>query len=140
MKYLCSDHYPAQISVMDGDNSIKQLRYIIKRPNWPLSTALTNIVENRNSEVNQLVNRLNNLIHEAAQQSIRQTSVPPGRRSIPWQDGGCQRTRTTNKALRRYQRTKFLANKIELQRARAILQDSRNDVLENAAGLNIYPP
>ena len=28
-----SDHYPAQISVMDGDDSIKQPRYIIKRAN-----------------------------------------------------------------------------------------------------------
>ena len=121
MKYLCSDHYPAQISVMDGDNSIKQPRYIIKRANWPLFTALTNIVENRDSEVNQLVNRLNNLIHDAAQQSIPQTSPIPGRPSIPWWDGDCHRTRTTNKkALRRYQRTKSLAKKIELQRDRAI--------------------
>lgn len=69
-----------------------------------------------NADINQLVNRFNNLNHDAAQQSIAQTSPILGKPSILRWYRDCQLTRTIKK------RTTSVADKIELQRDTAIVR------------------
>ena len=115
-----SDHYP--IYITDNTEEIElQPRYIIAKADWPLFNTLTYMqlnIEDKN--VNELVDIFTNTVQSAAEHSIPQTSGGVRRCPVPWWNAQCTLANAERKrTLRRYQRTRLIADKVTYSRARA---------------------
>ena len=115
-----SDHFPIKLLDKSQIPYLTQSRYITARADWSLFKALTHVeAERRYVEVDDFLERFHNAVEAAAQQSIP-VSKGTGRKQVPWWNAQCMLAdRERKKALRRYQRTRSVADKISYNRERA---------------------
>ena len=116
-----SDHFPITISESVEGPPPASPRYIIARADWPRFTALTHMeMDAAGDDIDELVDIFNDKVHSAAVQSISQTAGQVHGRPVPWWNAECKLVNIERKrALRRYQRTRLLVDKIAYSRARA---------------------
>ena len=119
---LCrSDHFPITIAdITDAEVQANPI-YIMEKADWKLFAALTYTRESADDkDVNELVKVFSDLVISAAQQSIPQTKGTFTRRPVPWWNEQCTiANRERKRALRRYQRSKLVVDKVAYNRARA---------------------
>ena len=94
----------------------------MERANWQLFTAMSSMqARDEHLEIDTMVDMFNDTVRRAADVAIPVTTGGSGRSTIAWWNADCTVTRREKKrALRRYQRTKSLADCIQLKRARAV--------------------
>ena len=127
-----SDHLPIVISKVPENttNDNPNLSYNLDKADWVKYRRLTitpNEFFNENENIDILVENLNNIIHNAAIDSIpvkkASTKYP-----IPWWNDKCHETqKERKKALRKYRRTKSIADKTALNRATAIARKTKRE-------------
>lgn len=121
-----SDHYPIIIETIDEEQIVREPRYNINKANWKMfkTHSICHFsADNNDISIDQMVDQYNDLITSAANRSIPKTSnICVGKR-VPWWTDDCSRVNYERKvALRRYQHSKLLADKISYNRARARAQ------------------
>ena len=117
-----SDHYPIIISETTATAEVREPRHIVERADWPLFTAVSYMpAATVDEDVDSMLHRFSEGIMRAADVAIPMTSGAPYKSTVPWWNEECRRSRAEKKyALRRYQRSRSLADSIALKRARAI--------------------
>ena len=117
-----SDHYPIIISETTTTTQATEPRYIVERADWPLFTAVSYMpAATVDEDVDSILHRFHEGIMRAADVAIPITSVAPYESTVPWWNEECRRSQAEKKyTLRRYQRSRSLANNVALKRARAI--------------------
>jgi len=120
-----SDHYPVIVTETNGMNPTKDGRYILKKADWRMFTALTSVHDHDDDQsIDDCVQAFTELIQNAAQLAIPRSSGECKGRPVPWWNDECKETRRIKKqALRRYQRSRTVEDKIELKRARALARN-----------------
>ena len=140
-----SDHFPIIISHLEEPNEFER-RFNVKKADWGLYRALTDLSIPLDSDVNSCVSQLEDVIHKAAEGSIPLTKITPGRKTVPWWNQSCDEARRCKKtALRKYQRTKTVQDKVALKKARALSrytqkQSRRSGWRDFVASINIDTP
>ena len=140
-----SDHFPILIN---SDHSLpsRPVRYNIKRAKWPDFKEETKVNDIRSNCTTQRYNNFINHIHTAADKFIPKTKSSNIQKPVPWWTSECNIVCNERKqALRRYQRSRLLADKIVYKRARAkaqyILKQSMKVSWQNyISTINIYTP
>lgn len=121
-----SDHYPIIIQEHDPEiNHHFPERYQEHKADWKKYENLTKInnyeTTTQESTVDELIEIFNNHIISAANASIPKSSTKPRPRRVPWWTPECTEANRQRKlALRKYQRTNLIADKITYCRMRAI--------------------
>jgi len=134
-----SDHFPIVISKNLVEPRTKEARFVLEKADWKTFEALTsfNIDMDYDFEnINDMLQHFNSHIIRAATLAIPQTSTTISYNPVPWWNDACTETRTQKKhALRRYQRSRTIGDKIALKRARALARrtqrQSRRELWQN---------
>lgn len=117
-----SDHFPILIE-NDTNNTLpkKPIQYNLKRAKWKEFTDMTVFQEELPIQsIDQDIDTLYNLIYTAADATIPKTSDTIKSRRVPWWTPQCHTLLAERKrALRRYQRSKLVADKILYKHAKA---------------------
>ena len=126
-----SDHKPVMISEVEDNPHISQVRYLEHKANWNLFRELTYWndadFDIDGTDVNQLITQYNCHIITAAQIAIPKSSGLPRKYKVPWWTSECAEViKQRKKALKRYQRSLLVADKISYCRARAIAKYTLN--------------
>ena len=127
-----SDHYPIVIIEITTEAQSAEPRFLEHRANWETFRQNT-IIENyelltNNNTIDELIEIYNDHIISAANLSIPKSSGKIYPKTVPWWTPECTNANRERKiALRRYQRTKLIADKIAYRRARAIAKRTQND-------------
>ena len=146
-----SDHYPIIIEEIEREQYIPQERYLEHRANWRRFEKETIMGDTddllQNMNVNELVEHYNQHIITAANKTIpKSTRTLPRRKRVPWWTQECSNAISARKtALRRYQRSLLVTDKIEYCRLRAkakrVLHEARVDSWRDFVGtLNCDTP
>ena len=119
-----SDHWPIIITEVETVATSREPRFKFKRANWNLfeeHTCTANIDDDvDNKSVDELVALFNSFIISAANLSIPKSSDKIPLKRVPWWNIECSTANFERKrALRRYQRSKTIFDKISYNRARA---------------------
>lgn len=119
-----SDHYPIIIETKAEEPIERESKPIMKRADWKTFECLTAMIPpNEEDSIDTLVEKLTNVIRIAASIAIPHSRGGMRPRSVPWWNDQCTQANVDRKrALRRYQRTKSLGDKIAYNRARAYAQ------------------
>jgi len=124
---LCgSDHFPITINIIpEHEIPQREPRFQYDRANWGLffqSTSIPDVPAFLDTDsIDTTIDSFCNHIIDAATLSIPISKGRPSRRRVPWWNNECSVACANRKtALRRYQRTSSVADKISYQRARAI--------------------
>ena len=120
-----SDHNPIIIQEMIPTEIYREPKYDEKRADWDgfrQDTHADGIWETYQDEgIDDIVETYNHLIITAADNNINKSSQNQPMKKVPWWNLQCSTANYERKrALRRYQRTKTIADKIQLKRATAI--------------------
>ena len=120
-----SDHFPIIISENSSTQHNSTPRFNLNKADWKLFHDLTVVTEDEyieeNPDIDELVDKFNSLVLNAASAAIPRTSTNFKYIPVPWWNRECQRTHKDRKrAQQRYQRTRTIADKIALNRASAI--------------------
>ena len=130
-----SDHYPLTIKIAEPIPVINMHnpRYKFYKAEWPkykenISKKITdfnNFVENfdsiTNIDINCIIEKFNNIIIEAANDSIPITRLSNCKNSIPWWNEECENAiKSAKQAFNKYKKHKNLQNKIEYKRLNAL--------------------
>jgi len=124
-----SDHYPITIEIYNNEPFIPEIRYMEHRANWSLFEQETNVNVNddifQEYTVDELIAYFTNHIIRAANKAIPKSSNRPRPKRNPWWSTECtEAIRNRKTALRRYQRSSLLSDKITYSRARAIAKNT----------------
>lgn len=121
-----SDHWPVVLKEVINEPVQREPRYIYERADWNSFKNLTDMngteyeLIHDDSDVNELIAHYNEIIIQAADQCIPKTSGKERAKTVPWWTVECSTVITERKrALRRYQHTRNVADKISYNRARA---------------------
>lgn len=121
-----SDHWPVIIQEINVSTDEREPRYIHKKADWNMFKDLTDLVDRQTDKmldelsIDELITKFNEIIIQAADLSIPKTSGIQKPKTVPWWNDGCALARSERKnALRRYQRTRSVADRISYNRARA---------------------
>ena len=140
-----SDHFPIVISHLEESEEFER-RFNIKKADWGLYRALTDLTVPLDSDINICVSQLEDVVYKAAEGSIPLTKMTPNRKVAPWWDQSCDEVRRSKKAaLRKFQRTKSGKDKIALKKARALArytlkQSRRSHWRDFVASINVDTP
>ena len=123
-----SDHYPIKIETAT-DRPQRQRRYNISRANWKQYKETVYIAGNiEQLTIQERYEKLQKHIIDIANRTIPKTN-PDIERPVPWWTPECGQLRQERKtALRKYQRTGLLVDKIIYKRARAKAQYFINNI------------
>ena len=123
-----SDHYPVKIET-ETESPQRQKRYNISKANWGKYRECAYVAESGGrSTLQERYRTLIDYILETADQHIPKTN-PHIKRPVPWWTPECQQLRQERRsALRRFQRTGILVDKILYKRARAKSQYMLNRI------------
>ena len=145
-----SDHYPLCIDETDEEPFVPEMRFMEHRANWGVfeeCTWMPDLDELLNdSTVDELLNHYNRHLLESANLSIPQSSTKPRPKRVPWWTRECSEVNRQRKtALRKYQRTLLIADKIAYCRARAIarnvhLNAKKTSWRKYVDSLNVHTP
>lgn len=122
---LCgSDHYPIIIKERIFQQPRREARFQIDRANWILFHCLTEITDldqfDGRINVEDVLARFVELLLRAAEASIPINSGEARKPRVPWWNSDCSEAcRERKHALRRYQRSGLVADRITYNRARA---------------------
>ena len=120
-----SDHHPIVITINRAEHVERESRPLLRRADWKSFEAMTMMDEDDidNHDIDTQVEQFVKTIRTATSVTIPHSggSMKPG--SVPWWSDECTQANATRKrALRRYQRTKNVGDKIAYNRARAYAQ------------------
>jgi hypothetical protein len=123
-----SDHFPLTIEYETHQHSNLQPRYILKRADWQTFEALTRMEEPEDDlPVDEMAENFTNALRVAASIAVPRSKGGTTLHRVPWWDDECARANLDRKrALRRFQRSGNMADKIAYQRSRAIAQFVKN--------------
>jgi len=122
---LCgSDHFPTLLKTINNDPVTREPKYILERGNWKLFYVKTFIANAdthiSGGSIDECVQTFNEIIISAADAAIPKSSGRAPRFRVPWWSADCALvTSERKKLLRKYQRTKSVADRIHYNRARA---------------------
>ena len=119
-----SDHFQIAIDYETHQPEVMQSRYILKRADWQTFEALTRMEDpEQDLPVDQMTEKFARTLKVAASIAIPRSRGGPVRHRVPWWDDDCARANLDRKrALRRFQRSGNVADKIAYRRARALAQ------------------
>ena len=116
-----SDHFPIVITETTYTPCKGYQRFVTERADWKTFKALTFVADQSEEDLDVLLETFNKLLLNAATIAIPRSSGNFYRRPLPWWNRECQTAFNNKKtALRRYQQTKLVADKIAFNRAKAI--------------------
>lgn len=122
-----SDHYPINLNISQCENPTSQIRYLEYKANWRNFEDNTYISEdeiNNTEALEDLVNCYYRIIVSAADSSIPKSSGLLRPKKVPWWTEECtQANRDRKAALRKYQNSRLVVDKIAFCRARAIARN-----------------
>lgn len=123
-----SDHYPIILKPLQGEPARRERRPIFRKADWKTFRALTAMDElDEVMTTDELVEHFTHVVTVATSVSIPHSEGNPKRNCVPWWTDECARMKIRRKqALRRYQRTKSVADKITYNRERAHAQFVQN--------------
>ena len=125
-----SDHYPIKISKITDItmNENPNISFNVKKADWEKyrnSTIIPNSYFDNSANINELVEKCNSLIHNAAIFSIP-LKKKSNKYPVAWWNRDCAITqRERKKAQRKYRRTKSTVDKIALNRASAMARRTK---------------
>lgn len=123
--FRTSDHAPIYIECLTPYNSNNEKRWITSKADWKKfqSETETEVKASDFSSSQEAVGFLNDLILQAAEQSIPSSQGEGGRKNPPWWNDECWRAiRKRKTAWTRYRRTVTLRNLLRFKQARAEAQ------------------
>jgi hypothetical protein len=128
-----SDHFPIILNDVDNNPVSKEPRFILHKANWKIfydETALDFDEEmTHDMTVDDLVDVLNDTIMSAANRSIPMSSDRIMPRRVSWWTPECTVVNVERKrTLRRYQRSRCVADKISYSRSRGAARFSKNNI------------
>ena len=145
-----SDHYPIVIEIENNEDYVLEKRFIEERADWARFERETHITYDENfiedQSIEMLVDAFNEHIMVAAINSIPQSSNIPRPRRNPWWTQECNEAiRKRKTALRKYQRSSLIIDKINYCRARAIATNTLKNAKKNSwrkyiSSININTP
>ena len=123
-----SDHFPIHIKYLHATEVRRPPSYILNAADWRTFKLLTEInFPYHNNTCEQNLHIFNTTVQSAADVSIPVSSENVYRKHVPWWTTECTRVNLERKqALRRYQRTGLVCDKISLNRATAIAKRTKN--------------
>lgn len=119
-----SDHFPISIKETNAQNPALDQRFQLHKADWKLFETVT-MIEPFDEiltirSIDDLISFFNNHIIAAAEIAIPKSSPFQQPRKVPWWNAECTQANYLRKrALRRYQRTQLLVDRISYQRERA---------------------
>lgn len=130
-----SDHYPIKLSLSSPQNiNERPPRFLTSKADWKLfrDTTKTDVNPAAIQNVDELVDTVENIIMNAADASIPQSSGNCRRPPVPWWSAECQRAYNDRlKAERKMKRNHTVENKIAYNRTKArcrlILNNSKKE-------------
>ncbi|MCL4122680.1 UNVERIFIED_CONTAM: hypothetical protein GTU68_008920, partial [Idotea baltica] len=120
-----SDHFPVIISLPlkeQTNGTTQSPRWMFSSANWMFHN-LTKITQSLDEflDVDEAVSFFNELLLSASKSAIPLSSPSPLHKIVPWWSDKCREAvALKKKATRRYQRKKSMANRVELQRCKAL--------------------
>lgn len=123
-----SDHFPLVIEYETHQPANVQPRYILKRADWQTYEALTRMEEpEEDLTVDEMAENFSGALRVAASIAIPRSKGGTIQHRVPWWNDDCSRANLDRKrALRRFQRSGSIADKIAYQRSRAVAQYVKN--------------
>jgi len=145
-----SDHYPIILEELERENHVIEQRYLEYRADWARFERQT-LIEDYEAVVemhstDELVNLYNSLIIEAADVAIPKTSGRVFPKKVPWWSNKCAEAIIQRKrALRKYQSSLLIVDKIAYCRARAIAKKVQREAKQESwrkyiGSLNVDTP
>ena len=127
-----SDHYPIVIAEVELEPYLPETRFLEHRADWNTFQQNTVIADYEtlidHNTIDELIEFYNDHIINAAKISIPKSSNKTYPKTVPWWTPECTNANRERKiALRRYQRSKLIADKIAYCRARAIAKKTKNE-------------
>ena len=126
-----SDHYPIVLSFTRGAPQELEPRLVMKHAKWKLyeiSTRMQNTEDDDETNSDVLLRRLTKVIETASRIAIPRTTGGTVGHRFSWWNEECNLAITERKrALRRYQRSKAMVDKISFNRARARATKVQNE-------------
>jgi len=129
-----SDHFPLMIRESEPAEVIREQRYVMKKADWKLYKQCTETGLTADSPtIDEDVKNFNDLVTRACNLSIPRATGPGRRRPNPWWNDECTLANMERKrALRKYQRTKCIADRITLRRTTARATYVKNQARKNS--------
>ena len=122
-----SDHYPINITISQDVNSSSQIRYLEYKANWhnfELETYISEEEINRKESIDDLITCYYKNIISAADKSIPKSSGKIKPKKVPWWTEDCTiANRNRKNALRKFQNSSLITDKIAYCRARAVARN-----------------
>ena len=119
-----SDHNPIVMEHLVGERVQREVKPIFKRADWKSFQALTAMdAPVEDEDIEQKVQRFTDVVSIATTVAIPHTRGGSSPSCVPWWNDECARAKIARKqALRRYQRTRSIVDKISYSRERAKAQ------------------
>jgi len=119
-----SDHFPILLKILCPQQHPGEPRFLMRKADWITFQALTEMDDSDETQsVDDLSNSLTQTIRTAASIAISRSKGGSIQHRVPWWTDDCtEANRRRKMALRRYQRTRSLVDKIAYNRARAKAQ------------------
>ena len=123
-----SDHHPILLEHTAGEPVTRPIKPILKRADWSTFQALTAMDPSPEGEdVEQQVSHFMRALAIATSVAIPHSKGTARKNCVPWWNDACSRAALARKqALRRYQRTRAVADKISYNRAKALATYTQN--------------
>lgn len=141
-----SDHYPILISIQNQQTNSPEAylkRWKVKKANWTQyrNAILAEIsrleapTNNTNLNIDTILTDFNNLITQAANESIPQTNGKQPKKQVPWWNPDCDKTlKESKKAYRSYKKFPSEENKIKYKKLRAKARQTLKQSKKNLLG------
>ena len=146
-----SDHYPILITAESNGNYTPEDRYNEEKADWKLFRKETdisnkNINIDKNQQIDSIIQNYNQIVTDACNRAIPKSSRRNRPKTVPWWTAECTKANQQRKAaLRKYQRSGLIYDKIEYCRKRAIAKNvqvnaKRDSWRKYVNSLNIFTP
>lgn len=147
---LCgSDHYPILIRTLSRELQNRTPRYILQKANWTMFRSLTELPAPPplpDTPTGEHLEQLCSLISGAADAAIPKSSGRPIRHRVPWWTEAIGAANLVRKrALRRFQHTSALADRISYNRCTAIAKNLKFNAKRHSwqtfvSSINVHTP
>ena len=129
-----SDHYPIMLQSMTSRPTPSEPHLILRRADWHTFESLTQMDDvNEDLPVDELTELLTSRMKTAASIAIPRSRGGTVTHNVPWWNDSCELAKIERKrALRRYQRTRLMIDKIAYNRARAKAQQVKRIAQETS--------
>lgn len=119
-----SDHFPIVIESLTSQPNQMLPHLLLRKADWITFTALTSMADyEEDATVEDMNQQFVNTVRTAASIAIPRSEGGTVQHNVPWWNAACNLAKSERKrALRRYQRTRLLIDKIAYNRTRAIAQ------------------